>query len=255
MRKLYQTEWHHIPFRSFARPSSTELATSSFYERFYEVFFEKYRDWGELDEAWVRLKLLTMEFIYGHPLVASGKSILSVGCGIGIIEKALLDKGLRNLEVTEVSVAPLRWLLPHLSSEKVHIGFFPGCVPKDKRFDFIYLSSVEYFLDDVQFVGILKAVKRYLLTNGVCLILSTAFESETATTRRQIALDSLKGCGNLLLEVCGFRKKKEKQFWGFLRNKTDFAKAMALAGYLGIRDGFVDTESPITTYWIEGMNE
>ena len=51
-------------------------------------------------------------------------NILSIGCGIGIIEKNLFENGFSSLEVTDISNDPLKWL---------------------------YLSSVEYFFNQNEF--------------------------------------------------------------------------------------------------------
>lgn len=53
MRKIYQTEWHRISFKSFATLSSVQLAESAFYKSFYrpipfQSFFERYKQWEDL---------------------------------------------------------------------------------------------------------------------------------------------------------------------------------------------------------------
>ena len=45
MRRVYRREWFGIPFSSFSRGSSRELADGTFYEAFYQPFFSAIGPW------------------------------------------------------------------------------------------------------------------------------------------------------------------------------------------------------------------
>jgi SAM-dependent methyltransferase len=258
MKKLYQTEWHGIPFDSFAKVSSKKLADSDFYAAFYAKFFEKYRNWSDLKPEWVKLKLQAKQFIKEHPKFGRNQRVLSIGCGLGIMEKALLDEGCDNLEITEVSANPLQWLLPHFPKNQVYIGFFPECIPEGRHYDLIYLSGVEYFFDQKDMIKFLKAVRSRLAPYGVCLMISWSYEFKTKgpnILRRFVIL--AKQLAYSLLARLGLKPRilgKPRQFWGYLRNQSDFMEAMRAAGFSGIRDGFLEKKTDWDTYYIEGVN-
>jgi len=258
MKKFYQTEWHGIPFNSFARLSSKELADAAFYAAFYAKFFEKYRDWSDLRPDWVKLKLQAMDHIAGHKAFRKDIKALSIGCGLGIMEKALLDAGYENLELTEVSDIPLRWVLTHFDKEKVHIGFFPECLPHDRFYDFIFLSGVEYFFDQKELIKFLKAVKGRLRPGGTCLMISWSYEfkaqlaglpSRVVNTAKKIAYSLL-----AFFKLKPAIRSKPKQFWGYLRHRGDFREAMKAAGFIQLKDGFLEKKTNWDTYFIEGIS-
>lgn len=247
MRKFYQTEWHGIPLESVAAVSSSRLAGASFYSSFYDAFFKKYSKPEELDQSWVELKKQTAGFLKQNSKCKKESRILSIGCGLGIMEKTLINEGLSNIEVTEISSEPLRWLLPYIQNEHVHIGSFPSCFPDDKIYDFIYLSSVDYFFDKEELIDFLKKVKERLSPEGVCLLISWSFES-SRTVRR--VLGYVKNLTMFVLEKVSIRKRG--QFWGYLRNRRDYQSAMEASGFVKVHDGFLEKKTRWETYWIEG---
>lgn len=247
MRKLYQTEWHGIPFESFSTMSSSRLADASFYSAFYDAFFKKYQNLNELDPSWIELKLQTMKFLKNHSKFEKQSNILSIGCGLGIMEKIFIEEGYSNLEITEVARESLHWLIPSISPDNVHIGFFPYCLPANRLYDFIYLSGVECFFDQDRLIKFLKAVVDRLSPGGVCLLISLSFESRKPI---QKAIVHTKDLVKFALDEIGLRNRG--QFWGYIRNHKEFHHAMMAAGFIQIKDGFLEKKTNWDTYWIEG---
>jgi SAM-dependent methyltransferase len=250
VRKIYQTKWHGIPFKSFSTLSTEQLAESEFYKSFYKIFFQRYSQWEDLDSKWVQLKLQTTQFLKERNQWGREGKILSIGCGIGVIEKALIDEGLNNLEITEISKDSLLWLQPYISYEKTHIGFFPGCLPEANVYDFVYLGGVEYFFNQSQLVDFLKDVKSRLSPKGKCLLISWSFEPNSSV---QLFINTLKDIVKYLLEKIKIRTRG--QFWGYSRNRKEFHAAMKSAGFKLIEDGLFEKKTQWNTYWIEGSNE
>lgn len=247
MKKFYQTEWLGIPFESFITISSEKLAGVAFYKSFYNAFFKKYQNVDQLDPSWVKLKLQAAHFLMQHNKFKKGSRILSIGCGLGVIEQVIIKEGYSNLEITEVSKEPLEWLLPHISPANIHIGLFPDCLPPNHFYDVIYLSSVEYVFDQDQFIDFLKAVKKYLLPGGICLMISWSFEY--AETLQKLII-GVKDLLKFILDKIGLRSRG--QFWGYLRNQKDFYHVMTAAGFVQIHDGMFEKKTRWDTYWIEG---
>lgn len=245
MRRLYQEEWHGIPFKSFVKTSATKLADASFYGSLYEVFFKKYKRPEELDPKWLEFKMQAVKLLEERKGFEKKASILSIGCGLGVMEKSLIDEGYSNLEITEVSEAPLKWLAPHVSPDKVHIGFFPDCIAANKLYDFIYLSTVEYCFDQDQLISFLKTVAKRLKPGGVCLLISVSFESAGS-----FIWPRMKDLIKLILAKVGL--KKRGQFFGYIRDRSDFHNAMAAAGFKQLNDGLLEKKTRWDAYWIEG---
>lgn len=249
MRKLYQTSWHGMPFESFTKLSTSHLPDSSFYASFYENFHRKYRGFDDLDQSWVSLKHQAAGFIINNPKIKKGDRILSIGCGLGLIEMVLLQEGFLKLEITEVSEAPLRWVLPLVPSENVHIGVFPDCIPHNEKYNFVLLASVEYFLDNAEFSSLLRSVHERLLPGGMCLLISWSFDTLRLLPQRLVV--GIKDFVRLVLEKAGVRTRG--QFWGYVRRPEEFYLAMGTAGFTHLRDGTLDTNTRWNTYWIEAM--
>lgn len=246
MRKSFQTEWHGIPFESFTRVSSSKLADGAFYLSFYKSFFQKYRRIEDLDPLWLKFKMSKKDFLKQHRRLQKNCRILSIGCGLGIMEKALIEEGYTNIEITEVSQEPLRWVLPYISKDKIHVGYFPDCIPPDKVYDFIYLCSVEYFLNQSELINLLTSVRKRLSADGICLMISVSFEA--AGPLKRILMDTRDFAKSAM---DAFRLKSRGQFMGYLRNRRDFYHVMTTAGFKDIRDGFLKTKTHWNTYWIE----
>jgi len=249
MRRFYEKEWQGIPFGSFVKMSATKLADASFYASFYEAFFKKYKRSEDIDPKWLEFKLQAVKLLKEYGRFKKEAAILSIGCGLGIMEKPLIEEGYSNLEITEVSEVPLRWLLPYIDPDKVHIGFFPGCIAADKLYDFIYLSSLEYCFDQDQLIDFLKAVADHLSPGGICLLISVSSEPATPFKWTQVYA-VLKDFIKFILDKIGLRKRG--QFFGYIRNRDDFYHAMTSAGFKQLKDGFLDKKTRWDSYWIQG---
>jgi SAM-dependent methyltransferase len=247
MKKMYQREWHGIALETVGTVSSNDLPGPSFYSSFYDTFFKKYSKVEELDPSWVQLKMQTAGFIRQHKEFSGEIKVLSIGCGLGIAEKALIDEGFSNLEVTEISIEPLRWLLPHIARDHVHIGLFPSCLPDSRSYDFVFLSSVDYFLDQDELVGFLRAVRERLSSGGICLLMSWSFEYSISIRK---VLGTFRRIAIFLLEAVNLKSKG--QFWGYLRNRGDYRSAMSASGFVKVRDGLLEKKTRWDTYWVEG---
>lgn len=247
MRKMFQDQWHGINFQEFAQVSPTHLADAGFYEAFYRHFLTKYNSWSGLDPNWVNSKLKIAEFLKNRLTGRRDASILSVSCGVGIMEKALIDDGYTNLDVTECSRLPLTWLKEYIPQNNIFIGAFPECIPPNNTYDLIYLSESEYFLNREELICLLKKAKSHLSKTGKCILISGSLESIALLTR---AIVSVREFVRSLTEALHI--KSRRQFWGYTRNRNDFYNAMESAGFTHIEYGLINREKKHIIYWIEG---
>lgn len=247
MRCVYQREWFGIPFSSFTRDSSRELADAAFYEAFYRAFFQRYRSWEDLDPGWRDQKRAAARFL--RERLAPGEAVLSIGCGLGWVEHCLweMSGGCLDLHLTDMAPTALRWIKAELPPERVHVGEFPGCLP-DLAFQLIYLVAVDYCLDQEALTGLLATAARVLVPGGRVLLISASFDEPQPALSRVEAW--LKHRAAAALELA--RLYHRGQFWGWGRTQGDYHGALSRAGYAGLKDGFVPAPQGTAGYWIEG---
>lgn len=251
MKKFYQTEWQGIPFASFARLSTTQLAGPEFYQSFYDEFFKRYQNWEQLSATWRMGKSRCADFI----LTRSGtnSTVLSIGCGLGAIEHFLRQK-VPGLELFIHEVAPLawRWIGPEFPANRKFNGPVPSSGTEVPEFDLVYLSAVDYSMDDKALTALLEAIRPLLKEEGgTCLLISASFEDAPKTIWQRVVdlARKLKAAGEELLCRMGLRSRG--QFWGWTRSRDEYQALMLRAGYRDIRDGFIDPARR-THYWIQG---
>jgi SAM-dependent methyltransferase len=244
MIRLYQTEWHGISFKSFAELSTSKIADEIFYSRFYDEFFKNYQSWEDLNKDWVKDKLSIKDFIENQYDQGEKCNILSIGCGLGLIEKALIKDGYKNIEMTEISDKPLQWISKDIDSAKVYVGYFPDCLPHDRLYDVIFFSDIDYCFDKYQLIAFLKSVNKRLVSCGKVLIVTSSFKQSLYKSIVLIIKNFLKiGLGKIGRFQC-------LQFWGYIRNRTEFHVALQQAGFSEICDGLIDPF--YKNYWCQG---
>lgn len=239
MKKLYEHSWHGIPFSTVARLDRTKVADATFYEAFYREFFRRYRDWSGLDPVWIKYKLAVAEFILRR-IPDKSAPTLSVGCGLGFVERHLAERGVSGLEINDSSTASLQWLSPLISESRIHIGDVPDCLPREKRYDLIYLSAVDYCFDNNGLASFLSRLGERLSRRGRCLVVSGSFDpGGWVRNARYLVRRTLEFLGIL---------RGHGQLWGYFRTRREYRGILQAAGYTGIEDGFLENGA----YWIEG---
>jgi hypothetical protein len=223
------------------------LADAQFYHAFYRVFFEKYQHSDELNPDWVRLKVETIRRLHDKIFPSKEARILSVGCGLGLQEKALLDLGYSDLEVTEVSEHPLQWIRPHLAEDRIHVGLFPSCLPAGRRYDSILLPDIDYFFGEIQWVELLRAVKARLSQKGGCTLICYSLEPANPMAR---SMNRIKDWVLKALETLHIRHRG--QFWGHTRTRQEYRSAFLQAGFTNLTDETMDTGTQWLTYRLTG---
>ncbi|OGW84135.1 MAG: hypothetical protein A2987_00250 [Omnitrophica bacterium RIFCSPLOWO2_01_FULL_45_10] len=247
MRRIYQDEWHGIKFIDFAEVSSRRLADVEFYRSFYKYFLTRYHDWSGLDPEWLSLKLQTAEFLKKKLAGHKDTRILSVGCGLGAIEKSFLESGYIDLDVTEVAPEPLAWIKNFISPDRIFVGTFPQCIPQNKTYDLMLFLGVESFLNQDELITMLKNANRYLSRQGRCILVSWSSEPSDILRNTIFVLKEI------IKDFFGILHIRNRgQFWGYSRKRSEFLEAMKLSGFNNIDDGMFVKKTRWDTYWIEG---
>lgn len=247
MDKIYQTEWHGIPFSSFSNCKSNKLADSEFYNHFYQELFRKYSKWEDLSSAFIQSRRGVAKFLEGR--IPRQGAVLSVGCGLALIEKFLLEFGVGNLDIHEITEAPLSWAREIFPPDSMFVGLLPECLNPEVKYDLIYLVTVEYCFDDSDFLSLLKGLKGRLNSGGRCLVLS--LNPQRSGVNFWELVWSIKSYAKEALSVFGFRDLG--QFLGWRRTSEEIRERMDKAGFLEFQDGFFKT-TDTDWYWVEGTS-
>ena len=211
--KQYESKWHNINFNELdAKLSLFKLADLDFYNKFYKEFFFRYNNFDDLSEKWKTQKNKIAEVI--EKILPKNSSVLSYGCGIGIIEEFIVEKRKDlNLDCFDFSDVASKWLKRDLS----HIYF--TAEHKDlKKYDYIFMVGLLYALDDSEAINLLKKVKYFLKENGRIVICNTSLKmsENDKNIKSSITEGLIEFFKNLLRPTLYFLFKKNTiQFWGF----------------------------------------
>ena len=156
-----------------------------------------------------------------------------------------------DLFIHEVTPLAWRWIEKEFPDGHRFLGLIPACLPDNIRFDLVYLSAVDYALDDNVLVGLLAALRSFMTDRGQCLLISASFQ-DTPVTLEEKAISlarELKTFAAAALDLFGLRPRG--QFWGWSRTQKEYRSIMSCAGYQDIEDGFIDPDKR-SHYWIAG---
>lgn len=255
MRRFYQESWQGIPFTTFSPISFFHLAEPKFYAVFYEELFRRYKDWDSLPAAWRANKrkdaLWLLErlrqIIAARPAgEARPPRVLSIGSGVGYMEKELLDAMPElELHVNEPSTVGLRWLRRYIPGDRMYIGLPPACLPPDVRYDMIYLSTVDYGIPTRELRRLLRELRAQLEPDGEVLLLSASLLEEDSFIGSFVNAIKI-----LIRGVLHFLGVRRQQFWGWRRTRDEYRALLKEAGFTGLCDGWLD--DGFETYWIRG---
>lgn len=223
MKKYYQSDWHGILFKDFIEPSSTKIAGLEFYTKFYREFFNRYSAFDDLPLFYTQDKKNVADWIITE---CEGKNnILSIGCGIGLIENLILGNPQfsAKLVVVEPSGVSLKWLKLRNDID-VHEGFFPEALNNSQTFDFGYARAIDYIYDEQEYHNLLMSVKDYGIKE---------FSIISVSVHKPSLLDSTK---DLVKNILGtFRLRDRGQFWGYMRTENEQIAAFKKAGFSKVK--------------------
>ena len=256
MRRFYQENWLGIAFSSFTDLSFFHLAGSGFYEKFYTALFSMYDSWDALPQSWriaktiqavwlarqaEELSVALHEYRKNRPL-----RVFAVGSGLGFVEYNFLKElPETELHISEPGAIGMDWIRACIPPERVHIGAGMSALPQNLRFDMIYLSAVDYFMRQHEFVRLLKELRLRLVRGGRIISLSASFLEDDGMG--SACAHAGKTALYALLHCAGIRRK---QFWGWLRTREEYLAGIREAGYEDIRAGRLADEAG--TFWMSG---
>lgn len=225
MIKIFQKRWLNIEFSEFCQPTHKFMADTTFYKRFYEIFYKKYSGWGDLPSAYLRDKHRVANHLAKVITENNMQTVLSIGCGNGIIEKELIER-LPNLQLFayEPDEINFKWL-KNISNINLCAGSLSSCL-SSKKYDLVYLSGVDPVLSNTEYLGLLIQIKR-------------------CTSAPLMLTNVIKPYRNILVFISYWTKflffklslYDLGQFWGYLRYFYEHQRIFSQAGYTVINKG------------------
>ncbi len=253
MRRFYQESWQGIPFSAFTHVSFFRLANSKFYATFYEELFRRCQSWECLPPAWRMgkdkgAKWLAQQIEAQCQKMALEKAprVLSIGRGVGYLEKALLDAlPEMELHVNEPTTAGLRLLRQCVPPERIYIGSPSNCLPPNVQYDVIYLSAVDYSIPQDELAFAMRELCGQLAPGGRLICISASLLEEDSPIGS--LMNAFKIGVRAVLHLFDLRRQ---QFWGWRRTRTEYHNLFEYAGLKNIQDGWLD--DGFNSYWISG---
>lgn len=217
-RLMWDLEWQKIKFASLNCPLHFfKRPTSDFYSKFYSELFRQYESYDALPSEWLAEKSQTAIEI--NKLLSEDLRILSVGSGVGFIEKTLVSLSPKiSIDSYDFSDSASRWLT------KVNGVNLLNSLDKNLKYDFIFCTQLLYALSDKEILEFAEFVKSKLKTNGRFLTVDTSLiKTENGGVGNKQSLSSL--FKNLLRPTyLLIFKRKKAQFWGWQRDNAHLVK-------------------------------
>ena len=218
MKKMYQKEWHGIEFKSFSTSDINNIAGQDFYDIFYKKFFDKFSCFNDLDPSWVDYKTNIAKNIIRE--IGEKKHILSIGCGIGIVEEYVAKKNPNiSLVVTEPSINVSRWIRDIPNIDLID-GYFPQALSKNQKFDMAFANGIDYVFNNYEYESFLKSIIEYGIEEFVMISVSYY---------RPGIKSYIKQSAKKILNILGLYDYG--QFWGYMRTIDEQKKLMLKSGF------------------------
>lgn len=196
------------------RGDSTAFADS------YDAFYEHISN-AVLPSSWLNAKKSIANEIL--PLVSPYKNILSIGCGIGIIETHLIDS--LPLSSKIIGVDPFISSPQEQSTERLVIKK-ENCLNISDNFDIAYMNTVDYALSDDEYIRLATHVNS-ISSNGIIL--------------SELMIPSLSYIMSLKYKLVIALKKlpmSPYRFWGVHRTIDKHLLLLQMSGYSSFALGF-----------------
>ena len=169
-KRFWQSEWQDIKFKNINTPKSVfHLPTSDFYTAFYSELFKKYENYHDLPIKWRNDKNgITTEIV---KLLTPYKETLSIGCGLGFIEKEIV-KSLPDLNIDAYDYATNanKWLLDVKGVKSLN------SLNRNHKYKFIYCTGLLYALKENEISDLAEFIKKHLAKDGVFLTVDTSLD-------------------------------------------------------------------------------
>ena len=214
MMKLYQFSWLGINFSELnIKKYSNRQADKNFYYLFYKFLFKKYQNLDKLPKPWLKHKINIAKFLHKISIKKIKKkniNLLSIGCGLGLIENYLSQKNL-VITATECQSISTRFLKKEINFlETKKLTQF-----KNKYYDIIFASGIDYVFTNNEYQKFLINLKKidckYVIFTDIIIM-----------SKLEIYISYLKSI---------IKYKYFGQFWGWIRPVNEHLNIFKESGF------------------------
>lgn len=229
---FYQSKWLEINLNRVAarlNHPANKVADDTFYQHLYnELINNKFEN---ITNEWTQKKLNLSNQIYTllEKRNLDDKKILSIGCGLGIIEQPLIKKGLK-IDLQECQNVSIRYLNPEILKKTNFIFSKDLKEIKDNSYDVIMSITSTYCLEDHNMAGLLNSAYRILKPQGIFIWYETVLSKN----------DILHHIKQLLK-----RRNPEGVLWGWKRSRKCLLKKATEAKFVLLDDYHFDSNNEI----------
>ena len=207
------------------KPKFFSRASENFYSAFYQQLFDRYANYDDLPKKWRKEKYKTAKCI--AELVEGQTKIMSVGCGLGYVERCVVEfKPRCHIDAYDLSKDAGLWL-QSVEGVRVIQGLDQG-----HKYDFVYCTQLLYALTDKEIYDFAIFVQSVLDERGVFLTVDTSLddrENGVMTTSRVRIKQKIKALFSPI--YYGFRYRNKCQFWGWARDNSVVVRIFREAGF------------------------
>jgi SAM-dependent methyltransferase len=207
--KFYQGHWFGIDLKKLSRQEGLLIdvvASEKLYHHVYKKLLKD--DENPITAEWLKNKHNLSGWLcnFIHEKKLQQGSILSVGCGLGIVEQPLVEKGIK-IDLQECQDISIQYFQKNYPDEFQKIKFIHSLDMKeieDSSYDAIMAITSTYCLSDQVLLEFLHAVHRILRKKGIFIWYETVLNVNDII---QFLKNKLRG------------KKQEGVLWGWKRSK------------------------------------
>ena len=219
-KTFWQSEWQNIKFSTLNVPLTIFKRPSSlFYDAFYKELFVKYKNFEELPFNWRKNKADTAKVI--GDIIGNVSSVLSIGCGLGFLEKNLVETNpTLNIDTFDFSEVAKKWL-----NDTKDIN----CLTKldsASKYEFIYCAQLLYALSNTEIKELADFVLKHLEEDGRFLTVDTSINASENSSKpigaKRHLLSSIKNYLRPFYYL--FFRRGSVQFWGWQRDNNEIIK-------------------------------
>jgi hypothetical protein len=229
-RMMWDFGWQEIQFVELGiKLIFFRRASSDFYSKFYGELFRRYENYDSLPSVWRQKKSNTAYEI--SKLVENETLVLSVGCGLGYVEKEIVGKVPKlKIDAYDFAETANKWL-----REVKRVNSIQS-LEGSKKYNFIYCTQLLYALSDKEIFEFSSMVKERLSKDGVFLTVDYSLNSkENGIEDNSIKSKVKKMMGPLYLFLYPLYlfllRGKSAQFWGWQRDNEELVKIFRMNGF------------------------
>lgn len=159
---LYQAAWHD-------KPLPPHIASLPRHAQYDAVYREEARTGFQAPESWFTSKKKQADIFAGE--LRGADRILSIGAGLGVIEKHLIDAGLK-VDLQECQGESFNWFRQQMAGREMPTLYESkdlSIIPSNS-YDAILVVSVVYVFDNRQYIEFLRECRRILRPAGKLIV-------------------------------------------------------------------------------------